>query len=193
MLTDSSPHQGPGDTRWIENARRGDLDCFGALVRRHEATIRGYFRVRLRDWAAADDLAQDVFVTAFRRIREFRGDSSFETWLRSIALNHLRNYLRKHREELVGGTEELCEIMDSAAGEAFGGESEGGVLAVLRECLERLDGPARQILEERYVIGRSVREMAQATDRGYSALTMQLHRLRELLADCVRGKLASDL
>src|SRR6478735_8996949 len=93
------------DIRWIENARDGDLESFGALVRRYEATVRGYFRVRLRDWAAADDLAQDVFVTAFRRIREFRGDSSFATWLRSIALNHLRNYLRKHREELVGGTE----------------------------------------------------------------------------------------
>ncbi len=181
------------DEHWIENARKGDLDCFGALVRRYESSVRGYFRVRLRDWAAADDLAQDVFVTAFRKIREFRGESGFEGWLRGIALNHLRNYLRKHREELLGGTEELREILDNAAAETFEGLSEGRVLGALRECLERLDGPARQVLEERYVIGRTVREMAEATDRGYSALSMQLHRLRELMAECVRGKLASDL
>ena len=58
----------------------------------------------------------------------------------------------------------------------------------LHDCLERIDGPARELLHQRYGEEVSVRELADRLQRGYSALTMQLHRLRELLADCIGEK-----
>ncbi|BCU79264.1 sigma-70 family RNA polymerase sigma factor [Luteolibacter sp. LG18] len=172
----------------LDRSREGDLDAFGELVRQHEGWIRGYLRARIRNWSAADDLAQDVFVTAFRRIRDFRGEAPFESWLRGIALNHLRNFIRKRREDCIGGSEELQALMDTEPHHADQG---GAALDALRECLHRIDGPARELLDGRYVQGKSVRELADEVGRGYSALTMQLHRMREALADCVKKKLES--
>jgi len=167
----------------------GWMEAFGGLVRIHEGWVRGFLRARIRDWAAADDLAQDVFVTAFRRVKTFRGDSAFDGWLRGIAVNHLRNFARKRRELCLGGPEELQVLIEREAGDFLGAGDEGGALEALRQCLGRIDGPSRALLDERYVEGRSVRELAERSGRGYSALTMQLHRLRELLADCVQRKL----
>jgi RNA polymerase sigma-70 factor (ECF subfamily) len=167
----------------------GWMEAFGELVRIHEGWVRGFLRARIRDWAAADDLAQDVFVTAFRRVKTFRGDSAFDGWLRGIAVNHLRNFARKRRELCLGGPEELQVLIEREAGDFLGAGDESGALEALRQCLGRIDGPSRALLDERYVEGRSVRELAERSGRGYSALTMQLHRLRELLADCVQRKL----
>ncbi len=177
--------------RFLMKARSGkpavplSPEDFNDLVREHEGWVRGFFRARLRDWTAADDLAQDVFVTAYRGLKKFRGDSSIATWLRGIALNHLRNFIRKRREQCVGGSEELQVLMDSAGSDGSD-RDEGGMLEALRECLSRVDGPARELLQKRYVVGQTVRELAAESGRGYSALTMQLHRLRESLADCVK-------
>jgi RNA polymerase sigma-70 factor (ECF subfamily) len=155
---------------------------FESLVRANKAWVRGYLRSRLRDWASADDLAQDVFVTAYRRIGAFRGESSIEFWLKGIARNHLRNFLRKHREEAMGGSEELQEILDRSCNDWAHAD---GRLQALSECMHELPQKARQLLDERYVQGRNVREIAKKTNKGYSALTMQFHRMREILADCI--------
>jgi RNA polymerase sigma-70 factor (ECF subfamily) len=174
----------------VGEAARGGVSAFGELVRRHEASVRGYFRVRVRDWATADDLAQDVFLTAFKRMRSFRGDSSFATWLRGIAVNRLRNFIRKRRDEYVGGLDELERFMAGQADEAFGGADESRALEALRQCLARLESSSAALLRERYVVGRTVMELAERRDRGYSAMTMQLHRLRGAMAKCIEGKLA---
>ena len=74
-----------------EASANGDLDAFNKLVEANEAGVRAFFRVRVFDWSAADDLAQDVFVTAFQRIATFRREARFRGWLRGIAMNHFRN------------------------------------------------------------------------------------------------------
>ena len=90
----------------------------------------------------------------------------------------------------MGGSEELSRLIDHDTGGISIGRPS---LEALAECLGRVEGPSRTLLHERYVEGKSVRDLAAESGRGYSALTMQLHRLRELLADCVRQKLeASD-
>jgi RNA polymerase sigma-70 factor (ECF subfamily) len=175
--------------RQVRARGAGWMEAFGELVRRNEGWVRGFLRSRIRDWGAADDLAQDVFVTAFRRVKGFRGESSFEGWLRGIAVNHLRNFVRKRREQCVGGTEELQLLIDRGAEGFLGASDESQALDALQKCLARIDGPARELLTERYVTGRTVREISAASGRGYSALTMQLHRLREALAACVERKL----
>ncbi|MEP4077247.1 RNA polymerase sigma factor [Haloferula sp.] len=171
----------------LRRCRKGDIDAFGELVRRHEGWLRGWLRSRLRDWTAADDLAQDAFVTAFKKIGDFRGDSSFETWLRGIAMNHFRNFIRKRREDCVGGVEELQGLMFQEVSED--GMSGSESLEALKECMDKVDGPSRDLLNARYAMGKTVREIEKETGRGYSALTMQLHRLRSSLADCVQQTL----
>jgi RNA polymerase sigma-70 factor, ECF subfamily len=180
----------PDDTIQIRAAQDGDVAAFGFLVDQHQTLVRGWLRVRLGDWASADDLAQDVFVTAFKRIRSYAGDAPFSAWLTGIARNHWRNHLRKHQAEAVGGTEELANLV--GADPLLNGRDESHLVDALRACLEPLGGPARELLEQRYIAGRTVRELAATTGRGYSALTMQLHRLRDVLAECISDRVARD-
>ncbi|MCW1916895.1 sigma-70 family RNA polymerase sigma factor [Luteolibacter sp. GHJ8] len=175
--------------RQVQQRGPGWMEAFGQLVRHHEGWVRGFLRSRIRDWAAADDLAQDVFVTAFKRVKAYRGESSFEGWLRGIAVNHLRNFVRKRREQCIGGSEELQVLIDRGTEAFLGDAEESDALEALHKCLARIDGPSRELLTERYVSGKTVREISAASGRGYSALTMQLHRLRDALAACVARKL----
>lgn len=182
----------PTDDHLIPRAQDGDVAAFGALVDQHQSLVRGWFRVRLGDWASADDLAQEVFITAFLRIRTYTGEGAFGGWLVGIARNHLRNYLRKHQAEAVGGSEELAGLIDQGMAECFNGRDEGHLVEALRACLEPLGEHARDLLEQRYVTGRTVRDIAAASGRGYSALTMQFHRLREVLADCITTRVVAE-
>jgi RNA polymerase sigma-70 factor, ECF subfamily len=82
----------------VRLAQAGDADAFGELVERNR---RAVFRAALAGVgspAEADDVAQEAFVTAFRKLRSFRGESSFRTWLLSIAwrkaLDRRRNVVR---------------------------------------------------------------------------------------------------
>ena len=84
------------DSVLVERALRdGDNQVFGILVRRHQGLVRAQLRRLLGDDpATADDLAQETFVLAWRKLEQFRGDARFSTWLYRIAhacfLQHLR-------------------------------------------------------------------------------------------------------
>jgi len=172
----------------IAEARRGSWPAFAELVRRHQAAVRACLAVRLDRPHEAEDLAQEAFVTAYRKLDEFDLDRPFGPWVRSIAFNLLRNHWRKFRVVGVGGNEELEAMVEQTVAVRCDGR-EGRELSALRDCLETLDGPARALMERRYTDEASVREIAKEQGRGYSAVTMHLHRVREILANCVRAKL----
>jgi RNA polymerase sigma-70 factor (ECF subfamily) len=140
----------------------------------------------------ADDLAQEVFVTAFRRLSDFDPERPLAPWLRSIALNLLRNHRRKFRPESVGGNEELQALLEAQIESGLAAGNECGRLTALRECLECLEGPVRKLLMAHYGEGVSLRELASQSGRGYSAVAMQIHRVRELLASCIESRLGAS-
>jgi RNA polymerase sigma factor (sigma-70 family) len=86
-----------------------DHHAFSELVRNHQSAVRGLLRNLTRgDAAAADDLAQETFLRAYKNIRSFRGEAKFSTWLYRIAYNCFREDARK-RKELVGIDESQLE------------------------------------------------------------------------------------
>lgn len=77
-----------------------DRAAFGALVGRHQSAVRRFLRHLTRgNHALADDLAQDTFMHAWRRLDDFNGSCAFVTWLLGIAHNHWRNARRQLERE----------------------------------------------------------------------------------------------
>jgi RNA polymerase sigma-70 factor (ECF subfamily) len=72
------------DLDLVRLAQAGDVDAFGVLVERNRRAVFRAALAAVRSPAEADDVAQEAFVTAFRKIHSFRGESQFRTWLLSI-------------------------------------------------------------------------------------------------------------
>ena len=104
-------------------------------------------------------------------------------------MNLLRNHLRKFKEAPIGGDEALQALLDRQIEGLDEATAEAPRMSALADCLARIDGPARELLNARYVEGHSLQELCVRTGRKHSAITMQLHRLRQMLADCVERKL----
>ena len=78
------------DAALVEAAASGSREAFDELVRRHQAAIVTLARALTAGRGDAEDLAQEVFVRAWRSLRGFRGDSAFRTWLHRVAINVVR-------------------------------------------------------------------------------------------------------
>jgi len=78
------------DRALVEAAAGGSREAFDELVRRHQAAILTLARVLTGGRGDPDDLAQDVFVRAWRNLGSFRGESTFRTWLHRVAINVIR-------------------------------------------------------------------------------------------------------
>ena len=75
------------DRALVEAAAGGSREAFDELVRRHQGAMITLARVLTSGRGDAEDLAQDVFVRAWRSIGGFRGESTFRTWLHRVAIN----------------------------------------------------------------------------------------------------------
>jgi RNA polymerase sigma-70 factor (ECF subfamily) len=78
------------DRALVEAAAAGNREAFNELVRRHQAAIITLARVLTSGRGDAEDLAQEVFVRAWKSLGRFRGDSTFRTWLHRVAINVVR-------------------------------------------------------------------------------------------------------
>tara|TARA_B100001250_G_C19753834_1_gene769135 strand:+ start:638 stop:1207 length:570 start_codon:yes stop_codon:yes gene_type:complete len=112
---------GPSDEELISRVQKHDnRHAFAVLVRRYQSEIRNTLRRFTRgNEALADDLAQETFVKIHRYIGDFRGESSFRTWIYQVAYRCFLDEQRKHRPD----TEEVAEhhlvTEEPHEGEAF--------------------------------------------------------------------------
>ncbi|TLD68886.1 sigma-70 family RNA polymerase sigma factor [Phragmitibacter flavus] len=181
------------DVALIRAAQDHDLGAFAALVQKHHAGVWACLAVRMDSRHDAEDLAQEVFLTAFRKIDSCDPERPMAPWLRGIAMNLLANYRRKFRAIPVGLHEELQTVLDAEVAGQFENAGEGEMLDALRECLSLVDGPSRALLNARYADGCSIEELARQLHKRPSALSMQLHRLRVVLGDCIASKVPDSV
>jgi RNA polymerase sigma-70 factor (ECF subfamily) len=97
------------EARLIAAARDGDSRAFAALVDAHQQAVRGFLRRFAGHWADADDLAQEAFVTAWRKLARFEGRSSFRSWVSGIGFRIARDAKRAHGRAQVRDTNWLAE------------------------------------------------------------------------------------
>ncbi len=151
----------------LERARGGDPRGFDALFRAHAGAIVGYLRARRV--GEPDEVANEVFVRAFRAIHTLRGDSDrFRSWLFTIAHNAAIDDARRRRRRPVETP--LDPHLESA-----GGDVEAAAMAVLERerlhaLLDDLAPDQRDVLLLRVVGDLSVSEIAAVVGKSYEAV-----------------------
>jgi RNA polymerase sigma-70 factor (ECF subfamily) len=172
-------------TRLVIQAQRGDTDAFAELYGRYFDRVHAYLRMALRDRDEAEDLAQQVFLKALRRLDTYEvgPHRSFRPWLFRIADNQLIDHLRKHRPTLLEDPE---RITDEAGTRAADVETVQSTLSWMSEsevaiCMRRLPMAQRQVVTLRYVIGLSLDETADALNRSPGSIRQLDYRARQYL------------
>jgi RNA polymerase sigma-70 factor, ECF subfamily len=129
------------DRALAASARAGDVEAFTELVRRHGPGLYRYARRMTRDTDAVNDIVQETFVAAWRRIAEFRGDSGVRTWLFTICA---RKVVDSHRvKRAIPIDDRLIEPVSRDAGSnPFAVASNAAFLDAMEVALAEL--PARQ-------------------------------------------------
>ncbi|MGE0739751.1 MAG: RNA polymerase sigma factor [Hyphomonadaceae bacterium] len=104
------------EARLISAARHGDSRAFAALVDAHQQAVRGFLRRFTGHWADADDIAQEAFVTAWRKLDRFEGRSSFRSWVSGIGFRIARDAKRTHTRSGARESDWLSNQDERAAG-----------------------------------------------------------------------------
>lgn len=181
------------DARLQRSARGGDLEAFGLLVKKHQAAVRTFVAARINDPVEAQDLAQDVFVTAYEKFEEFDPDQPLRPWLFAIATNLVRNHLRKHKAlPLSGESNGLLDLINSEIEALDVHWRDTPVYDALEKCLSRLGTEERNLVKLRYEDGLEVKELLRMLGGNHSALTMKLHRIRGRLRDCIENHIGEN-
>lgn len=101
------------DFKFVNLCKEGDIESFEILVKKHQKNIINFgFRI-LQNFDDACDIAQEVFLQAYKKIKTFKAESKFSTWLYKITLNLSRNHLRKFKREKHGKKYQINEIEKS--------------------------------------------------------------------------------
>ncbi|MEO6594737.1 MAG: sigma-70 family RNA polymerase sigma factor, partial [Planctomycetota bacterium] len=148
-----------------------------ALVRRHQTGVWRYLRCLGADLQLAEDLLQDTFLVAFRRLEQDRGDAAVATFLRTTA-RHL--YLRRRRDE--GRREELLvELAEQLWQRDCAGDDGEQWLQALQQCVQSLEGRPQQAVTWFYGEGRDRASVAAAMGMKENGLKTLLQRVRATL------------
>jgi len=169
------------ERRLVEAARAGDLVAFERLYRENERRV---FAVCLRmssDPALAEELTQDVFVRAWKKLDSFRGDSAFSSWLYPIAVNVALSERRSRRRRLarIVPTDDVESLERPQAPPA----PEKGF--DLEKAMATLPKGARAVFVLHDVEGRTHEEVAALLGLAPGTSKAQLHRARRLLREAL--------
>ncbi len=174
----------------VARAASGDPRAFETLVRRHQAQM---FRVALRITGRADDAedaAQNAFIAAWRRLPEFRQDSSFATWLYRIVTNQALNQVRsRQRSDQHSDIAALLDA-DQPASTEPGPEARtetSALLNDLRSAIARLPDDLRTCWYAREVDGHSYQEVAVIAGVSFDVARGRIFRARQRLAEDLKA------
>jgi RNA polymerase sigma-70 factor (ECF subfamily) len=182
----------PSEKTLLERAVRGDVEAFSDLVRTHYPAVRVYLGAQVHDQGALDDLAQDVFLRAFRGLPALRHRVAFRAWLIGIARNRALEHLRERARRDSAVRNRFDHLLGEAHIAFLEGEDDdarrGIDLEALRQCMSQLPHGGARLVEEHYFKGRTIASLAVEGRRSAGSLRMALLRLREALRDCIRNQ-----
>lgn len=177
------------DAALVARVLEGDQGAFAALVARYQPVVYGITLSLAGDFAAAEDLAQESLLHAYLHLRTLDEPARFGNWLRIIALNRARTYLRQRRPFPVSASEgefrppvhilsveQLATLHDEERRQSL-------LEATALEALRRLPLLSRQLLVLCWSGGQTTAQAAQLLDLSQAAAKMRLHRARKQLQE----------
>lgn len=178
----------PSDEEIVEQVLAGDQAAYRFLVDRHARSI---FRMAYRMTGSsedADDIVQETFLRAYRRLDRFRSDAAFATWVYRIGMNCGRDVLRSRRrvpEELVDPEEHKIERSSAIEPTQDAHMARLEIRKQLKDAMDQLSGNERTAFVMRHFEGMSIQEIGEVlgtrTNATKHTIFRAVRKLRETL------------
>ncbi len=186
------------DTELLRGAREGDANAFDALIRRHDRFLYRVARSILLDDYDAEDVVQETFIKAFKRLMDFRGEASLSTWLTRIALNEALARKRSQRTTVeLEALQQPAQIEPSAmiapAQDPEVTAAQHQIRRLLERAIDGLPDSLRTVFVMRDVEELSTAEAARLLGLGEPTVKTRLHRARRMLRQILGDQVAASL
>jgi RNA polymerase sigma-70 factor (ECF subfamily) len=186
------------DARLVAQARGGDLEAFGQIVRRHEDRLYGTVLRLVGSAEDARDLVQETFVKAYERLGAFRGASSIYTWMFRIAVNASLSHRRRRKHDGIGppiGAEDEdgrpAAWADPSAPDPAGPMMDAETEAAVQRALDGLDADHRAVVVLRDIQNYGYQEIADILGVPAGTVKSRVHRARMELRERLRPLLTA--
>jgi RNA polymerase sigma factor (sigma-70 family) len=181
------------DSYFIKKCLEGDPTAFGFLVDKYKACVFALAYNKLRNFQDAEDAAQEVFLTAYRKLKTLKSYDCFRAWLHAITFNHCKMILRSqsNRPDREFMEDQAPEILDNPSidyhRESMANEILDELSETINEALNSLPETYRQVLTLRYLGGMSNDEIAGFLGISPTAIRQRISRAHtELKEDMIK-------
>ncbi len=163
----------------------GDTTAFGELYDRYAQLVYAKCRNFVSKTDEVDDLVQDIFVGVYMKLKSFRGDSKFSTWLYSFTYNHCVNHYNREvkKKRIEVNLEHVYEGVSDVEDEISDEEIFSLATDKLKMSLQQIEPADKVILLMKYQDDMSVKEMSLMLEVGESAVKMRLHRAKKRIVE----------
>ncbi len=161
----------------IEKFKQGDERAFTELIQKHKDKVRNLVFLTLGDVDYVDDISQDVFINVYHKLKEFRFESKFTTWLYRITVNKCRDYLRKKK------VRSIFTSIDEDDYEKHGKYDEDNfdLQKIVQKAILKLPDKLKIPLILRDIDGFSYQEIAEKLECEVGTIKSRIFRARESL------------
>lgn len=159
----------------------GNEDAFRSLLKRHKEKVRNLIYITVGKPDDVDDIAQEVFITVFRKLDTFRYESQFSTWLYRITINKCRDHIRKNKVKNFFTPITSDDSRDIAEPSPVDPTFE--VQEIVRKCVAKLPEKYRIPLILRDFEGMNYQEIAETLKTEVGTIKSRIFRAREALKE----------
>ncbi len=181
--------QSSHDADILDACRRGDRSAFNLVVRRYQDRVYQVVQHIVSDPDDALDIAQEVFIKAFQKVADFRGDAQVFTWLYRIAVNLSLNHIRKKRlHTIFRMTEEHHAVQDSSPIPSRTLEQEE-LRRLVQNAVAALPEKQKAVFILRYYEELSYEEIADILKTSIGGLKANYHHATKKIESYVKSRM----
>lgn len=163
----------------VKRAKQGDERSLEELLQQNYSILKGYLlKVTLNPDLAAD-LTQDTMLKAIKKLRQFKGQSKFSTWLITIGSNLYRDYLKKNRR--------MTRVKDMGVYQGMMQEKDIETNLILNELLAKLPSDKRMVLTLKHYFGYNYQEIGEILECPIGTVKSRMYYCLEYLRTELKG------
>jgi RNA polymerase sigma factor (sigma-70 family) len=188
-------HTGPDDIDIIARVLNGDQQAYSILVERHRNFVFTLVLRYIKSREDAEEVAQDVFVKAYRSLADFKGNSKFSTWLYTVATTTSITFLRKKKLEVQSlDNEQVFASADNIDGGMSANQVEHkSKVNMVNQAIKMLNADDAQVITLFYKGEQNLEEIAAILGKETNAVKVQLHRARGRLKEKMQKYFSAEV